>query len=180
MFPGNRSCVHEGSYPAHEWLDHHFSENRVDWAGEGRMGLIHRGGDVIEADMKETRCRNCSRSMVVWILSGLMIFLVACSPSKPKTRIAAPQRAAASEMLDRYTPETIGQPIEGTPWIGHVKAVDLDRDGRVDVIACESRENVSSMWLRQLEMGVLKSGFWLRISVLRFSGGGGHEWRWSP
>lgn len=136
----------------HEWLDHHFSENRVDWAGEGRMGLIHWGGDVIEADMKETRCRFRSRVWIAGVLSGLMLVMVACSPTKPKPRIAAPQRAAASELLDRYIPGSIGLSIEGTPWIGHVKAVDLDQDDRMDVIACESREN-KVMWLRQLEDG---------------------------
>ncbi|MDD4349870.1 MAG: hypothetical protein PHF70_12240, partial [Opitutales bacterium] len=80
------------------------------------------------------RFRFRSRVWISGVLSGLMLVMGACGPSKPKTRIAAPQRVVASEMLDRFLPGSIGLPIEGTPWIGHVKAVDLDQDGRMDVL----------------------------------------------
>lgn len=56
------------------------------------------------------------------------------------------------EDLDRFTPETIGLPVEGRPWISHVTLVDLDRDGRVDVLACDDKA-FAVEWLRQLPSG---------------------------
>jgi hypothetical protein len=56
------------------------------------------------------------------------------------------------EDLDHFAPETIGSPVEGKPWISHVTLVDLDRDGRVDVLACDDKA-FSVDWLRQLPDG---------------------------
>lgn len=59
--------------------------------------------------------------------------------------------AAASPLQMR--PQPIGAPINQPPWIGHVTTVDLDRDGLLDVIACESKDNLV-MWIRQTAPGV--------------------------
>ncbi len=48
----------------------------------------------------------------------------------------------------RFTPELIGAPIEGKPWISHVNIVDLDQDGRPDILACDDKLN-AIVWLRQ-------------------------------
>ena len=48
--------------------------------------------------------------------------------------------------------ETIGAKPVTTPWIAHVIAVDLDRDGRLDVIACEAQAN-QVLWLRETATG---------------------------
>lgn len=77
----------------------------------------------------------------------------ACTPEpqarkKPRTLTA---RESNVEMdLKRYRPEAIGKGFDpaDNPWIAHVKAVDLDQDGRLDVIACEAKEN-TVVWLRQ-------------------------------
>lgn len=55
----------------------------------------------------------------------------------------------------RHTFESrpIGEMPSGPPWIAHLIAVDLDRDGLVDVVACEAQEN-RILWLRQFPRGV--------------------------
>ena len=42
----------------------------------------------------------------------------------------------------------IGSPVEGQPWIAHVAVVDLDRDGRNDILACDAKKS-QVVWLRQ-------------------------------
>lgn len=60
-------------------------------------------------------------------------------------------------MLDlRYLqPQAIGAPIDGPPWIAQVLPVDLDRDGLLDLVVCEAREN-KLIWLRQTSPGVFE------------------------
>jgi hypothetical protein len=63
----------------------------------------------------------------------------------------APALGASAEPLidiNRFIPEPIGIPFEGKPWISHVTLVDLDRDGRRDVLACDDKLN-AVVWLRQ-------------------------------
>jgi hypothetical protein len=50
---------------------------------------------------------------------------------------------------DRYERISIGNPFEGKPWISHVNIVDLDRDGRPDILACDDKLN-AVVWLRQV------------------------------
>jgi hypothetical protein len=52
----------------------------------------------------------------------------------------------------RFTPEPIGVPFEGKPWISHVNVVDLDRDGLPDILFCDDKLN-AVVWLRQTEPG---------------------------
>jgi hypothetical protein len=61
-------------------------------------------------------------------------------------------RVAPVDATTLFRPQPIGAPVEGQPWIAHVRAVDLDRDGRVDVVACDARANTVS-WLRQVAPG---------------------------
>jgi hypothetical protein len=63
----------------------------------------------------------------------------------PSARSARP---AFVEDLGRFTPELIGPPVEGKPWISHVNVVDLDQDGRPDILACDDKLN-AIVWLRQ-------------------------------
>ncbi len=87
----------------------------------------------------------------VSILALACAFLVACTkrddlPPPLAARIA-PVDATA---LLRAQP--IGAPAEGQPWIAHVRAVDLDRDGLVDLLVCDARANHIS-WVRQTAPG---------------------------
>lgn len=73
-----------------------------------------------------------------------------CPRPPPATQAAPPPAASAPPLGLR--PEPIGQRAAGTPWIAHVAAVDLDRDGRLDVLACEAQAG-HVLWLRQTESG---------------------------
>jgi hypothetical protein len=53
------------------------------------------------------------------------------------------------EFLDQVP---IGLPFSDPPLIAHVQAVDLDKDGLLDVIACDDRGNFIS-WIRQFPAG---------------------------
>ncbi|MDX2186069.1 MAG: VCBS repeat-containing protein [Opitutaceae bacterium] len=62
------------------------------------------------------------------------------------------QRATVVEDLGFMRGRTIGAAVEGRPWIAHVLPVDLDRDGLLDVVACEAQQS-QVVWVRQVERG---------------------------
>jgi hypothetical protein len=83
----------------------------------------------------------------------VVVFLVSCRRDVPLP--AAPEiKAKPAAVVDAtyLTPTPIGNPVTGHPWIAHVNAVDLDRDGLMDVIACEAQEG-KVLWLRQVTRG---------------------------
>jgi len=43
----------------------------------------------------------------------------------------------------------IGPAFEGKPWISQVNIVDLDPDGRPDILACDDKL-LAVVWLRQV------------------------------
>ncbi|MEZ5276573.1 MAG: VCBS repeat-containing protein [Opitutaceae bacterium] len=90
------------------------------------------------------------------LLPGLFGFLLfstsGCRKAPPTPEVTVSARVKAAERLDYLTREAVGQPIGEPPWIAHVNAVDLDQDGRMDILACEAREN-TVVWLRQTETG---------------------------
>lgn len=56
------------------------------------------------------------------------------------------------ESLSRLQATPIGEPVSGKPWITHVNALDLDDDGRCDIVVCDAKANTVS-WLRQTASG---------------------------
>lgn len=60
-----------------------------------------------------------------------------------------------TESLTLFTPQSIGAAITSPPWIAHVTAVDLDKDGMLDVVACEAQKN-QIIWIRQTSPGVFE------------------------
>ena len=54
--------------------------------------------------------------------------------------------------VDFLVRRAIGGPLEGNPRIAHVAAVDLDKDGLLDVLACDCL-NDRIVWVRQHERG---------------------------
>lgn len=80
---------------------------------------------------------------------GLALFAAALALAAGCTRPPPPTSAPPPPVL---RPEPIGQRVAITPWIAHVAAVDLDRDGRLDVLACEAQAG-HVLWLRQNETG---------------------------
>jgi hypothetical protein len=91
------------------------------------------------------------------ILALSLVTLVACrrtatdvdSPESLKSAVAS---KSAVEILDYLQPTPIGTSVGKMPWIAHAIAVDLDRDGLLDVVACEAQEN-KIIWIRQTSRG---------------------------
>ena len=92
----------------------------------------------------------------VWFIAVLLALPGCGSGSKPASteRKLTYQRTVQQDIedLDLLTKQAIGAPVGDRPWIGHVTAVDLDQDGYMDAIACESKHN-TVFWLRQREDG---------------------------
>lgn len=63
-----------------------------------------------------------------------------------------PPRAPSPPATSLLRGEPIGAAAQRPPWIAHVTSVDLDRDGRLDVVACEAQDN-EVRWLRQSAPG---------------------------
>lgn len=59
---------------------------------------------------------------------------------------------ATGEKIDFLVPLPIGQKFTEPPLIAHIQAVDLDKDGLLDVVLCDDRENFVS-WIRQNPAG---------------------------
>jgi hypothetical protein len=59
----------------------------------------------------------------------------------------------------RYEPIAIGAPVSefGQPWVTHLKIVDLDQDGLLDVLYCDAKNN-SIRWIRQSPRGTYVEG----------------------
>jgi len=95
-------------------------------------------------------------ALFLCILS-LGAFFSACGGDEPPKRKLVVKKDSSSQLEDlgRYTPEAIGGPVGNKPWVAHVKAVDLDRDGLMDVIACESKAD-TVLWLQQQTDGGFK------------------------
>jgi hypothetical protein len=89
------------------------------------------------------------------IVAGSLL-LVGCSPKAP-----APRRTAAATLpstavvddLSLFHEETIGNAWDIPPWVAHLREVDLDQDGRLDLVFCEAQAN-EVRWLRQTAPGV--------------------------
>ncbi len=87
-------------------------------------------------------------------------------PPRPIPRVEA---SAIKVDLGRFTPRPVGSAIEGKPWISHVNTADLDRDGRMDILACDDQLN-AVVWLRQttpgqFEESVVKEGLTSPVHV---------------
>ncbi len=78
--------------------------------------------------------------------------LTACRPTPPAPR---PVRSQATQETGRLTPRAIGERAPTLPWMAQVTAVDLDQDGRLDVLACDAQLN-RLVWLRQGEGGAFE------------------------
>ena len=76
-----------------------------------------------------------------------LVLLAGCGPTiAPAPRVSLQPPIVID--LERFTKESIGLPFEGKPWISHINVVDLDRDGRADILVCDDKLNAVT-WLRQ-------------------------------
>ena len=88
-------------------------------------------------------------------LSFSALALLTLAGCDGRTRARPSPLAARTQLVDStglFRPEPIGGAMTEHPWIGHVTTCDLDRDGLIDVLACESQEN-KIVWIRQVSRG---------------------------
>lgn len=87
------------------------------------------------------------------VVSAFALCIAGCGDTSAPTRPKAATASVAAEQLDRFRHEPIGRLNTGHhPWVSNLIAVDLDRDGREDAIACEAQDH-EVIWLRQLPGG---------------------------
>ncbi len=82
----------------------------------------------------------------------LGMLVAACKPAPEPIKPILKPKAVEVEDLNLYEAEPIGKPAGEYPWVSHIDAVDLDQDGRLDVIGCEARDH-EIFWLKQTETG---------------------------
>jgi hypothetical protein len=78
--------------------------------------------------------------------------MTGCRRASP---VVAPAPLAKTSTVDstaRFSAGSIGNRSEDKPWISHVNVIDLDRDGRADVLACDDKLQ-AIVWLRQVTPG---------------------------
>lgn len=64
--------------------------------------------------------------------------------------------AKHGKKIDFLRKKMIGDPVgDIKPWITHLKIVDLDKDGLLDVVACDAKLN-QIRWIRQYPKGIYK------------------------
>src|SRR5688572_13359816 len=96
-----------------------------------------------------------------WLLIRIGVFLavfftavfIGCRRADSDSVAPTVAKPAATLPDQQLKPQLIGETAKRPPWIAHVAAVDLDRDGLLDVLACEAQEN-QILWLRQTSRGV--------------------------
>jgi hypothetical protein len=85
-------------------------------------------------------------------LLPVLLVVTSCRDSG-RSNVASPDgNSSPPPSALQLTGTPIGKPASRPPWIAHVASVDLDRDGRVDILACEAQEN-QILWLRQIAPG---------------------------
>lgn len=102
------------------------------------------------------------------ILVPLLAILAGCGKKEaPRDQASGPMLESYSQYAARtkdsedtkdlklFEPVHVGAPVGDQPWIAHVRAVDLDKDGLMDVIFCEAKNN-EVMWLRQTSKGIFE------------------------
>jgi len=89
----------------------------------------------------------CAGPLIV--LAVAIAFTGGCRRATPGDLAEADLPSPIVDDVGSYTATTIGSPFEGKPWITHLTISDLDRDGRPDILACDSQKN-AIVWLRQI------------------------------
>ncbi len=86
--------------------------------------------------------------LALFSLASHVIFQTACHPTPSSLDTPAPPITKETVDLDRYFGQAIGKELDDVPWIAHVRAIDLNQDGLMDVIGCEAKDD-EVIWLRQ-------------------------------
>lgn len=83
-----------------------------------------------------------------FLITTLQLFLISCSPTIDPASKPSEEKVKSNFTLGYFSPNPIGKAVEGRPWITDLCIADLDKDGLLDIIICEGRENRIS-WIRQ-------------------------------
>ncbi|HTO04135.1 MAG TPA: VCBS repeat-containing protein [Opitutus sp.] len=95
--------------------------------------------------------RNFALLAAIGFASTGLTLLNGCGRPETASLFLADKRVVVND-TSRFTKESIGKPFEGKPWVSHVNVVDLDRDGKADILACDDKLN-GVVWLRQSAPG---------------------------
>lgn len=91
--------------------------------------------------------------ILVSCFAALLLFCVSTACRRKGTIVPSGlAKTPPVENLTWFRAEAVGAPLDGKPWITHVTVTDLDRDGKIDIVACDAKGN-SIVWLRQVESG---------------------------
>src|SRR5690606_8394878 len=97
--------------------------------------------------------KNPWRQSISLCLATTVFSFWGCVPSEPEIAPPPPKKPQTEVNLTLFKGEPIGRDIgDRRPWVSHMRAVDLDQDGLLDVVACEAKESTVS-WLRQKQDG---------------------------
>ncbi len=102
--------------------------------------------------MNPVRFPSLSAVGIIFLTIALLLGALGCSRQESAS---PPVPAAQPAVALALRPQTIGTVPGQPPWIAHVCAVDLDRDGKTDLLACEAKDN-TVVWLRQTAPGVFE------------------------
>jgi len=96
------------------------------------------------------------RLLILPVVLFSCLIIAGCGKPGPRPSersLRAPIKKPVVMNTDFLEFERIGNPVDGPPWIGHVNAIDLDQDGLLDVVGCDSRNN-TIFWIRQTSPGI--------------------------
>ena len=97
-------------------------------------------------------CRSAGAGFWLVVVALLFVFTGCDQRSPAPTRLERAKKSAVVNDLDYLKAQRVGREVSSPPWIAHVNAVDLDGDGRLDIVACDTRES-TILWLRQVARG---------------------------
>jgi hypothetical protein len=99
------------------------------------------------------RAIRCGKAVFYLSLIWILFLGVSCRRNEALLETIEIKDKPAPVVDTSYlVPTPIGNPVSGYPWIANVLAVDLDKDGLMDVIACEAKEG-KILWIRQVSRG---------------------------
>lgn len=93
-------------------------------------------------------------AVVLALLSPFLLLVGGCSPRDGVSAETSGLKARPTPQpyLSYLHPQALGSAFDEPPWIANVLAVDLDKDGLMDIVFCEARQN-KVIWLRQTSPG---------------------------
>jgi hypothetical protein len=85
---------------------------------------------------------------------SIAAWLGSCLGCRDRATIGSVENKTLSPIDDSaiFVPKSLGAIYSDKPWISHVSIVDLDHDGKPDILACDDHLN-AVIWLRQVATG---------------------------